>query len=131
MGDITLDTVTLPHESMWVDKYQWTGVQGNVRYTIGGRMVVEMGTSVGNQGRPVTLGGGDAWIEKDDLDTLYTWAEDASKQMTLTLQDGTSYTVRFRHWDSPVIEAENLKNIANPSGSDYFILTSLKLVVVT
>ena len=54
-------------------------------------------------GRPITISAGDdfGWMEKADMDTLMILVN-AGLDMTLTLNDGRSFQVRFRYDETPV-----------------------------
>jgi len=127
---ITLDTLTLPYDLMWEDKYQWSKIKASGRYTVGGKFNIQESSVISNQGRPITLYSENAWIEHSDVDILFTWLNTIDKQMTLTLHDASIYTVRFRAWDSPSIEADPVKKIAELASDDEYILR-LKLVAIT
>jgi len=126
---ITLDSLTIPYDFLWLDEFAYTGVQMSARYSLGGIQHIEHSAIADGAARPITLGGPDAWIERADLVILRSWAAVPGKTMTLTLHDGRSFSVMFRHWDAPVIEAESIKNVANPEDTDYYMAT-LKLVTV-
>jgi len=128
-NNITLDTVTLPYELIWVDEYSWTSIVSESERTLQGVNIVESNQFAGQSGRPITLKSDQAWITKSDLTTIHTWAKTLNKEMTLTMHDSTSYTVRFDHDSGEPIEVEPVKQIAELADTDEYILT-LKLLVV-
>ena len=128
-NDITLDSITLPYELVWTDKYTWSSIVSGSERTLQGVNIVESNKFAGESGRPITLVSDQAWVSKTNLDTLLTWAKILNKEMTLTIHDSTSYTVRFNHDDGEPIEAEPVKQIAEQAATDEYILT-LKLLVV-
>jgi len=129
VNDITLDSLTLPYELIWIDKFAWTSIVSESERTLQGVNIVESNQFAGQSGRSIILESDQAWIEKSDLETLHTWAQTLNKEMTLTLQDSTAYTVRFNHDDSEPITAEQVKQIAELADDDEYILT-LKFLVV-
>jgi hypothetical protein len=126
---MTLDTLALPDQLVWVDEYGWSDVKASKDYTLQGKLIVEQSVVSGSKGRPITLQSENAWMTRSDLNTLYAWAQEAGKEMTLTLHDSTLYNVCFRHWDAPVIEAENITGTPHRDADIEYILT-LKLAIV-
>jgi len=129
MSDITLNSLTLPYDLMWQDEFLWTGVVSNKRFSIGGVIQIETSSFQANSGRPITLTSEEAWITREDLLTLLEMASDPDLSMLLTLQDGRTFTVKFRHWEDAPIEAVPVKAVADPQSTDYYRL-SLKLISV-
>ena len=127
-NNITLDSLTLPYELVWVDQYSWSGLVANSARTCGGVQILEQNELSGEAGRPITLSSDQAWITKTDLATLFTWSQILDKQLTLTLHDGTVKTVRFNIQGGAPITATPVKPIAEQAATDEFILT-LKLLV--
>ena len=128
-NNITLDSLTLPYELRWVDEFAWTSIVSNSERTLQGVNIVESSQFAGQSGRSIILESDQAWITKTNLETLHTWSKILGKEMTLTLQGGTAYTVRFNHDDSEPITAEQVKQIAELADDDEYILT-LKFLVV-
>ena len=125
---ITLDSLTLPDELIWIDEYAWQKVRVNEKLSLSGVRNVFENKLPSYSGRPITLTSDYAWIKKSDLNTLYSWAEILDKDMTLKLHDLSEYTVRFRHIEQPVIEAEQILNTAFISSDTYYNL-AIKLEV--
>ena len=94
----TATTLTLPNDIEWIDKYTWTNTKEKSDVTLDGSLVIQTAQQI--KGRPITLKGGNdfAWLDKSDIEVLKSLA-DAAEDMTLTLNDGTTYTVRFRYAD--------------------------------
>ncbi len=87
---ITLDdgvtTVTLPASLLWENEYDWNPVVQEANHTLTGALVVEASTKL--TGRPIILRSlpNMGWVNRSDLDQLYTWASEAGKELTLTLR---------------------------------------------
>jgi len=92
----TSGTINLPGDLVWQDKYKWSPVNTAASVTLGGALIVEKSTQLA--GRPITLGGisNSAFVTAAQLDELRA-AEIAQGDtpMTLTLHDGSSFTVLF------------------------------------
>ena len=126
---ITLDTLTLPDNLVWSDEFSWAGgVAESREYTIQGKLIIQASAVQSGSGRPVTLSGD--WISREDLLTLQEWAGDPDKTMVLTLHDGRSFEVRFRHSEAPVIEAPQVHEEADPVAGTEHEIESLKLEVL-
>lgn len=91
-------TLFLPDDLEWVEQYTWTKTKEKSDVTLDGSLVIQ--TAQQTKGMPITLKGGSdfAWMNKGDIETLKSLA-DAAENMTLTLSDGTTLTVRFRYAD--------------------------------
>jgi hypothetical protein len=67
-----------------------------------------------------------AWVTRATLETLRSWAavalSDTSGRFTLTLANGRTFTVAFRHQDT-AIEAEPVLGIPARSDADFYRLT--------
>jgi len=126
---ITLDTLTLPDELLWIDEFDWSDVKSNNLYTLQGRLVVEESLILASKGRPITLSSTNAWLDRSDLKILFGWAQEIDKTMTLTMHDEEVFSVGFRHWDEPVLGIQNITQ--TPFRTDDVLYTlSLKLAVV-
>lgn len=128
MAAITLDTVTLPGDLLWVDEFDWTPVEFSTRYTLDGALVIEQGTR--QAGRPITLAGADdrGWITRQTLEALYALAQSPSAGMPLTLADGRTFTVVFRH-DATPIEAAPVIPVS-PAPTDLYYSVTIRLLEV-
>lgn len=108
MSDIhILDTIELPGDMRWTDRY-WTPFEQTEARTITGNLIIEPMAKTG--GRPVTLDGlpsGDwkgAWITAASLATLYGKLT-AGYEMQLLMSSGESMTVT---WRVPGIEVQEV-----------------------
>ena len=126
---LTLGSLELPYELLWIDEFSWTGIAASAQYSLQGVQHIQKSSSASGQGRPITLNSIDGWMTRADLETLYAMAADAeTESMVLTLHDGRTFNVLFRQWEPPVIEATPIKKIANPENDEYIV--SIKLVTV-
>ncbi|WP_022949514.1 hypothetical protein [Methylohalobius crimeensis] len=125
---IVLDSIVLPDELSWSDEYDWSPVIQSTDYSLTGALIVE--EAARQAGRPITLttpeGGG--WTARGTLDALRAKLT-AAGDMPLTLHDGRSFTVRWRHGDTP-LEAEPIfSGLADPDADALYRLT-LRLIEV-
>lgn len=125
---ILLDSLALPDDLLWQDEFDWSPVLGNKGRTLQGRLTIQTTAAPDASGRPITLGNEHAWITRADLLTLQSWASEPDRRMALTLHDGSTRTVLFRHWDAPVIEATAVLDYADPDDATLYRLLALKLV---
>lgn len=110
--DITLvsgaTTVTLRGQMVWIDRRSTSLVATQRDFGGNGSQIIEEWQQQG--GFPITLvakGAGDTWIDKDAVDALRALAASPlASPMTLTYNDGSTYTVRFRHFDAPAVDAQ-------------------------
>lgn len=124
---VQLDTIVLP-DLILKDLYGNPKISADVEMSIGGVPIINEQDFVG---RPLTLIGGDVseWIAFSDLQNLITLASTKGASYTLTYES-TIFTVRFRHEDSPVIEAEALIPRSNHVATDWFKNVVIKLMEV-
>ncbi len=127
---IVLDTLSLPDALVWQDEFDWVQATGALSYTLQGRAVFELLQRPSESGRSITLGHEHGWLDRADLLELQEWAAQADRQMLLSLHDGRTFTVVFRLWDQPVLEAEPVAEVADPADDTRYRLLSLKLAVV-
>lgn len=126
---ITLDALTLPPDLLWQDEFAWTRTSGSAQRTVSGRLVSMAAAAPGDSGRPITLGNDHAWILRSDLKVLQEWAGFPGREMLLTLHDGASFLVLFRHWDAPIMETAPVVDYADPDDATLYRLQALKLVI--
>jgi len=116
-------SIELPSDLEWVDEFEWTAVRDDVKYTLTGALVIE--TSTAQAGRPITLKGGSnyAWLTRDQMNTLRQMMDDG-ENMTLTLEDDRTFTVRFVYDNNPVSGTPIFPK------HDYFSDVTIKLIEV-
>lgn len=117
--------LTLPNDTRWVDEFDYTPVDQAVRYTLGGRAVVE--TALRRKGRPVTLDL--QWITRALLAELEALRDQPGAEFPLTLADGRTLNVMFRHQDAPPIEAVPVVDYSVLDDGD-FLAVKLKLMEI-
>lgn len=134
MSDITLSAITLPGDMEWVDEFGWLPTAASVEVTLGGALVVEESAQLA--GRPITLEGrmegqrGFALVTRAVVLALRSLAAaPLAAPMELTLADGRTFDVRFRHHDGLAVEAKPMKHIAPQYSTDLYALT-LRLIEV-
>lgn len=126
-NELKLDAVTLPPDLVWQDEFTHTPIEQSISYTLSGAMVVDQ--AVKQAGRPITLGGADdqAWVKRSVLLALYAKAQSGSP-MTLTLPDGRTFQVVWRHQDR-AIDADPIGNVSPPTSDTPYRVT-LRLMEV-
>jgi hypothetical protein len=104
MADTTLDGVTLPPDLEWTDEGAWLPAAAVATVTLTGAQVVQV--SALQAGRPITLeakGDGHVWLTWAEVEALRTMAAaNLDTTMVLTLVDGRTFSVVFRHQDGAV-----------------------------
>jgi len=127
---ITLDSsqgsITLPNECIWFDEFEWTNIKAKSFYSITGDLIVEPAFT--SKGRPITLGGDNAIMQRSDLLELIEWTNVLNLTMVLTLHDGRSFNVIFRYWDVPVVQGTMPKQGYSAPEDEYYYILTLKLV---
>ncbi len=126
---ITLEGLQLPNEMVWIDEFEWSKVKATTKRTIQGKFIVQEGQVPSDAGRSITLASDDAWIERDDVQTLQEMSNIPGRELLLTMHDGRTYLSRFRHWEESPFSAELLINTAYPNNETHYKLT-LRLAVV-
>ena len=124
---LTLDGLSLPLDLLWVDEFDYTPTQQAQSRTLTGALVFETAAKIG--GRPITLAGNNdyGWATKAQMDAL-TVKLSITTPLTLVLPNGQSFTVRFRHEETP-IDGKPIAAYRVMDTGDYYALT-LKLITV-
>ena len=133
LGSISAGTVTLPGDMQWTDEFMWLPTAAQVEVACDGAVLVEESAQLA--GRPITLEGrldgnvGFALPTRAVINTLRAMAAvPRQSPLTLTLEDGRTFSVRFRHADG-AIEARPMKHIVPAEDADLYSLT-LRLMQV-
>jgi len=113
--DITLvsgaTTVTLPGQMVWTDRRAYNLVAQQRDFGANGAQIIEEWQQQG--GYPITLvagGAGDTWITESVVDALRALAAaPLTAPMTLTYNDGSTYSVRFRYTDGIAVDAQMIR----------------------
>ena len=100
MAIVTIDSVVLPNDTIWLDQFDWNEINRNVQRTISGGLVFQ--TTVKDAGRPVTLDCG--WVSRSTLATLEALRDNpTATTFTVVLADETAMTCSFHpDAESPV-----------------------------
>ena len=125
---ITLDSLILPDELIWLDEFNWNPIRTEQKITLSGKRNLFESILANESGRPITLSSDNAWIDRQDLIELFALTKIKNQIMSLTLHDNSEYQVRFRHIESPVIVYEPLLNTAWTDSNTIYVLT-LKLEI--
>ncbi len=118
--------LTLPDDLLWSDEYTWTPAVASVSYLITGALLIQ--SAVRQSGRHITLVGAPdmAWVTRATVEQLRTWAatpvSETSGRFTLAFKGQRTFTVAFRHAETP-IESEPVKGIPAQSDADFYRLT--------
>lgn len=122
-------TINLPPDMYWPDE-SWTGIEaGNDDYSLNGALHID--PFVKQTGRPITLQGGDnfAWTTWQTVLDLVAWAQDPAKEMTLTLPDARTFTVRFDYAKGDPVTHTPIFMLNPPRPADLYFIT-LRLIEV-
>jgi hypothetical protein len=119
-------TITLPADMLWTDRRSFDPVAQNIERSASGAQIIEEFQMVG--GYPITLvarGRGDTWVRRPQVDALRTLAATPlASPMTLTYNDGTVMSCRFRYSGStPAVDAKPVKEIFPEDDSSGYSLT--------
>ena len=118
--------LSLPDDLLWRDEHAWTPASTSTAYLLTGAWLMQSATRQG--GRPITLVGAPdmAWVRRSSVEQLRAWASlpvgSNSGRFGLSLADGRSFTVAFRHAEG-AIEAEPVLGIPARSDADLYRLT--------
>lgn len=116
---ITLNGIALTSDLLWIDEYAWSPVAQQVDIMSDGAVVVQAETQ--QTGRSISLLGGDSYgyVKKSVVEAVRALSEEAGLEMTLVLNDGSSYNVVFV---DERFTAEQACDNNNPSSAfQYFI----------
>ena len=99
MADLTLDGLMLPDGLLWIDEFDYTPVKQVIKSMLDGSLLIQEGVALA--GRPISLQGTEnrGWVKKSVLDQVYAKLTTAMP-MALSLPDGRSFSVRWRHGDT-------------------------------
>lgn len=133
LGSVSAGTVTLPGDMQWTDEFAWLPTAAQVEVACNGAVLVEESAQLA--GRPITLEGrmdgntGFAIPTRAVINALRAMAAvPRQSALTLTLEDGRTFAVRFRHGDG-AFEARPIKHIVPAQDADLYSLT-LRLMEV-
>jgi hypothetical protein len=117
---IKLDTLQLPDDLTWTDRYRWSPVVQASTITLAGSLIVQEAAQL--SGRPITLAGtaSSGWISKVALDSLQALAEVPEAIYTLEMHDGSTRQVMFT---GARLTADPVVDYSSPADSDAYTLT--------
>lgn len=123
-------TITLPADMDWPDRRSRNLVAQNRETAANGAQIVEEFQQIG--GYPITLvakGRDDTWVDESVIDALIALADaPLVAPMTLTYNDGTVITVRFRYEGAtPAVEGPDVYRMYPHDGTFPHALT-LRLI---
>jgi hypothetical protein len=128
-----LDSIVLSDDLEWTDEFTWLPTAQQVEIACSGAVIVEESAQLA--GRPITLQGrmegnvGFALMPRATVIALRALAATPrSTPMTLTLADGRTFSVLFRHADGAV-EAQAMRHIVPHLDTDWYAVT-LRLMQV-
>lgn len=125
---ITLDTISLPGDLEWTDEFTWVPTAQTVEIAFSGALIIEESAQLA--GRPITLQGDFAWIQRSVIADLWALASTPlAAPLVLTLADERVLNVRFRFADGAPIEARPVRQLAPAIDTDVYTLT-LRLMQV-
>lgn len=126
---IQLGSIVLNDGMVWEEEFVYTGISQEVKVTLGGVPNVFSAPIMGP--RMITLRSlsDQGWQTYATLKELQSIAQTIDGQFSLTF-GSKSFTVAFRHYEPPVIEASPLTPRTAYDDTDYFVIT-LKLISYT
>lgn len=124
---ISLGGVTLP-ELVWDNEFGRAPVESKVDVSLGGTPLIWEQTT---EGISIDLVGGTetGWATRSVLVALMALASLPEATYALSYE-GDTYTVRFRHEEAPVIEANPVVPRPNHAGGDWYNNIRIKLMEV-
>ncbi|MBW3702594.1 hypothetical protein C2U27_20370 [Bacillus aerophilus] len=116
---MNLDGIELPDDLTWDDEWSWTPHGETAEHSLTGNLIVQVSEPM-QAGRPITLKGANdrAWVTRATLEQLRAALSNTS--MTLELWDGRTFTVGWRHGDTPIEAQEYI-------GTGWFHSLTLRL----
>ena len=123
-------TLELPEDLIWSDELTWSAVAQSKERGIWGTLIVD--AMARNGGRPITLTGegNSAWITRNVLLTLKTWAAIPGQRFTLQLL-GQTFTVIFDHGTDEETRAMAMSAVVeyrDPEETDYYCSLTLRFI---
>lgn len=112
---ITLDSVELSDDLVWIDRYKQSPVAQSAYRTLGGNLVVFSQALL--EGRNITLEAQTnmGWLTEEQVAALLDLAKVPGAVYNLTIYNET-YKVVFRHHEAPALEMQPIVDGAEPSG---------------
>ncbi|AXQ27587.1 hypothetical protein D0B54_02375 [Solimonas sp. K1W22B-7] len=120
---ITLNTLGLPADLVWTDRYDWTPVVQSLARTEAGVLVRE--ESLLQKGRPITLEGGDdhGWASGELVALLHALQLPANADPMLLVYHGQELQVAWRRDGAAPMSARPVRGaVSNPGAGELFVL---------
>jgi len=119
-------TVTLPADMVWNDRHSFDPVAQNREISAGGSQIIEEFEQSG--GYPITLvagGRNNTWVRRPQIVALRALAAaPLTSPMTLTYNDGSIHSVRFRYeGNTPAVAARSVVDIFPEDDNTGYSLT--------
>lgn len=117
---LTIDSVTLPRDLVWKDKYSYNPLVGSSAFALDGTYISQ--GVVKKSGRPMTLIGNivGGWISESTLEALRQMVLSATTH-TITLLDGKQYTVEWDRNNTPIEALQVVEYNTNTDGATWWI----------
>lgn len=125
---ITLDTIELSNDLVWVDQYTWSPVVQTNTHALNGALIVEVGQKL--KGRKISLVGGQdfGWSDRSVIDELLVKASQPGLTMVLNYKGGT-FNVMFDH-SAGAVNVEQAVGYSDPDPEDAIKVSSLNFIEV-
>jgi hypothetical protein len=127
--------VTLPHDLVWTDEFDWVAMATTSEYSLTGALIRDEALKL--SGRPITLAPPDnemGWVSRATVKTLYEWANTTEIELLLSLEyatDTRTFKVTFAPTsEGAVLTAQPIKGFPGYEDGDWYSL-SLKLMEIT
>ena len=126
MATVTIDSIVLPDDTIWVDQFKWNKIDRNFQRSIAGNVLIQNATKY--SGRPLTLNLG--WISRATLISLETLRDNpAAPTFTVVLIDEASFTCCFNPGTDEPIQVVPIVERPEYIPSDYMaVILSLMIV---
>jgi len=121
--------ITLDHDLIWEDEYQYTPVTGSAERSIYGNLVVQTFSLFG--GQPLTLVGGSdfGWQKRSTIASLYALLALPSQHVSVVMPDARVFTAIFRVGEAPVMSFTPV-TLASAPDADFWYYGTIKLTII-
>ena len=122
------EIMELPTDLQWVDEFKYSKIaQSAPEFSITGAVFISQGTK--KAGRPITLAGDWAWIQRSDLVVLRSWCDVPKLTMSLTHPDGQVSNVMWRLHETAIDDANPVDYQAPEEDTDPYT-AAFKLMTI-
>lgn len=123
---IQLGSLVLQNGLLWKEEFDFSGVAQEMKVTLGGRPILYSAPVLGPVAITLASEEDQGWQTYAQVKELYSMSRVVDGVYPLIF-GGRQFTVGFRHYESPVIEAKPLIPRTEYLDTDYFVVT-LKLI---